>query len=540
MDEYYPGIGSTISYAFIVSINIFYYYTMNISFHFPRLAKLFWPFIGIVAGIGILSPWLPLTGIIIGFVGILVALWIWSTLWSLYRLNIRAAKSFIIAGIVMLVPGIPVIIQVMGLIETSILSFQMFFAGILGFLILLSLMLAQQTREFREQKEHSEIINRVKDEFLTTMSHELRTPMSSVIAAGTLLKQTDLDFQQQEYVSKQNTAARHLLGLVDNILDLSQMENASFTLNDELFCIQQLLDNLQQILGIQANEKGLLLTLHAHIDLNLHFVGDSKRLSQILLNLLGNALKFTEEGKVALLVWDKTTDPELKHHQLVFEVRDTGIGISKEAQHQIFKPFSQVESHRSRNYGGSGLGLTISKKLVNNMGGDLELNSIYGEGSCFHFTLEFPARTVITPHEKEISNTDFLPTHKPLKDVHILLVDDDDINLFFGGKLLQLLGAEVTHANSGEIAIQHIHQKHIDLIYMDVSMPDMDGYETTRRIRKHTQYAELPIIALTAHAIVGEQERCLSAGMNDYLTKPLELMPLQKMVEKWVHIPKST
>jgi signal transduction histidine kinase len=533
MDEYYPGIGSTISYAFIVSINIFYYYTMNIAYHFPRLAKLFWPFIGIVAGIGILSPWLPLTGFIVGVVGLLVAIWIWSTLWRLYRLNIRATKSFIIAGIVMLVPGIPVIMQTMGLIETSILSFQMFFSGVLGFLILLSLMLAQQTREFKEQKERGEITNRVKDEFLTTMSHELRTPMSSVIAAGILLKQTNLDSQQQEYVGKQNTAARHLLGLVDNILDLSQMENASFNLNNELFCIQQLRDNLQQILSMQANEKGLLLTLHADINHNLHFIGDSKRLSQILLNLLGNALKFTEEGKVTLVVRDKTTDPEVKHHQLMFEVRDTGIGISKEAQRQIFQPFSQVENHRSRNYSGSGLGLTISKKLVEGMGGKLELNSILGKGSCFYFTLKLPIRTVTKPLEKEILNTDVVPTHKPLKGVHLLLVDDDDLNLFFGGRLLESLGAKVTPANTGEVAIQQIQQKHIDLVYMDVSMPDMDGYETTRRIREQMQYAKLPIIALTAHAIVGERERCLSAGMNDYLTKPLELIPLQKMVEKW-------
>ncbi len=405
-------------------------------------------------------------------------------------------------------------------------------AGILTSALLLSISHASRSRELSDAMEHERAIGQAKDEFLTTMSHELRTPMNTVVAAGTLLQKTTLDDKQKLYLAQQEAAARHMLGLIDDILDLSRMENKSVTLRQETFYLVDLLDDLRQIIAGEAESKGFALKLPDKAGDLPCLVGDRQRLSQVLLNLLGNAIKFTHHGEVELIIGVMQAT-KTGHRRLFFEVRDTGIGIAAEAQQQLFKPFSQVESRRSRHYGGSGLGLAISHKLVAMMGGALEFNSEPGRGSRFFFTLEFPLCPDSSGNKE--SETKKLTAENPLKGRKILVVEDDKINQFFISELLSSLEVEVTLVEDGETALQTLQQQSLpDLVFMDVSMPGMDGYETTRRIRQDSRLVELPIIALTAHAITGERERCLAAGMSDYLSKPVELAQLRHMLEHWL------
>lgn len=461
----------------------------------------------------VLSAGLTLIGSVLGFLAL--------------RQGSRIMRSFALAFFVFLGSATPLVIWGMGFLKNvpTTMLIDLFHIGSLLTAILLSLTLAEHTRQLRIQAERATAESQAKDNFLITMSHELRTPMNSVVAATTLLQQEKLPPHQQEYVTCMQTAAHHILGLIDNILDLSSMARVTpplLTLN--AFHLQTLLEGLHQMLVIQANAKNLHLYQPAPQE--LHLLGDHKRLSQVLINLLGNAIKFTEHGKVALRV-RQTSATNNNSISLYFEVSDTGIGISATDQQRLFQPFTQLASHRARQHTGSGLGLAISHKLVEAMGGKLELESTPGKGSRFFFTLQFP---LYLPTE-ETSLKPIPPKLPPNK--HILLVDDEKINRFFGQKLLQTLGVTVNSAASGAEAIQQLQQQHFDLVFMDVSMPGMDGYETTQRIRYDSRFTDLPIIALTAHAIAGERERCLAAGMNDYLTKPFALDEICAIIYQW-------
>lgn len=405
-------------------------------------------------------------------------------------------------------------------------------SGILLGVILFSISQTEHVRILREQKEHSEATSKAKDEFLTTMSHELRTPMNSIVAATNLLKEGKLHPREYGYVTRLEITSRHLLRLIDNILDLSRLEQAPITLYREFFHLQNILNDIQQILGVQATVKGLKLQIRHHLPPGLQVYGDQKRLSQILINLLGNAIKFTEAGSVDLFIREANGSNHTEI-RLYFEVADTGIGIAPQNRQLLFQPFSQIDSRRSRQYGGSGLGLAISRQLVESMGGYLEMDSTPDKGSRFFFTLAFPQKNELpeaAPQHPLIQHVNNVSFH----DKQILLVDDDEMNQFFGSELLKRLGAATTLASSGAETLQHLQQQTFDLVLMDISMPEMDGYETTRRIRAEQHLTDLPIIALTAHAITGKRERCLAAGMNDYLTKPIELSGLQQRVTRWI------
>ncbi|WML89482.1 ATP-binding protein [Thiothrix lacustris] len=445
------------------------------------------------------------------------------------RQGSRIMRSFAVAFFVFLGCAAPLIMWGMGFLKDAqtIALIDLFHIGSLLIAILLSLTLAEHTRQLRIQAERATAASQAKDDFLITMSHELRTPMNSVIAATTLLQQDTLPPRQQEYVTCMQAASHHMLGLIDNILDLSRMAQAPPpSLTPEFFHLHTLLEGLHQMLDIQADAKKLPLHLYKPAQQNLHLLGDPKRLSQVLINLLGNALKFTEHGKVELHV-KEASQPNCNLISLYFEVSDTGIGISRTDQQRLFQPFTQVESHRTRQHTGSGLGLAISHKLVEAMGGKLELESTPGKGSRFFFTLPFPLHL-----PTEATSLKPIPPKLP-PNKHILLVDDDPMNQFFGRELLQTLGATVSVAASGTEAIQQIQQQSFDLVFMDVSMPGMDGYETTQKIRFDPNIPKLPIVALTAHAIAGERERCLAAGMNDYLTKPISLEGIRQMIYQW-------
>ncbi len=417
-------------------------------------------------------------------------------------------------------------------------------AGTLIGILLLSLNHAERDRLLREQTEKAEAARKAAHDFLTTMSHELRTPMHAVQGLGELLQNTRPTPEQDNYLHKLLIASRHMSNLVDNILDLAKLENGSPQQpGNAPFQLETLLAELDALFSIPARQKNLALIMVAHTHTQHTLYGDGQSLRQILINLLGNAIKFTDSGQVKLTVSGSETDNE-HSLRLQIEVSDTGIGISAEQQAKLFQPFYQVDASRTRQRGGSGLGLAISRKLVERMGGKLQLISALQRGSRFFFSLTFAINSV-TPELQNSQNRQSKDTPCPpppntcadktlLTPLWVLVVDDDPMNRLVAEKFLETRHIRVTAVSSGSAALRAMQQTshRFDLVFMDVSMPEMDGYETTRRIRAHEHFRTLPIIALTAHAIAGEAERCQAAGMNDCLTKPYKLEELLGMLQR--------
>ena len=463
-----------------------------------------------------------------GFLGIYGLSLIIITLVRLFKSDHRLPKSLAVAMMIFLMSSIPLMLTVVGAIEYYPLVTNLFYIATLISLLIMSLTQAEKIRLQSEYLERTAASNQAKDEFLTTMSHELRTPMNAVVGAGRLLKLTELSKEQTEYVSRLNDSSVHMLSLVNDLLDLARVDHQLLELEAVPFKLEELLSTLKQLVAESASNKQLALTIDNHfLPLKKQLIGDPTRLNQVLINLLGNAIKFTPSGKVSLAI----TPVEISEDEacLRFEVNDTGVGLTKTQQERLFQVFSQAESSTNRQYGGSGLGLAISQKLITRMGGEITVRSIYKQGSCFSFTLKFPLAASTPKQEKEL-----LTLPQNLIGFKVLLVDDDEMNRFFGDKLLQACGVEAAVAESGEEAIELIQRHSFDLMFMDISMPNVDGYETTRRVRLLPGFNDLVIIALTAHAVAGERERCLAAGMNDYLSKPFELDDLQNMIVKWL------
>ncbi|MEB4589808.1 ATP-binding protein [Candidatus Thiothrix sp. Deng01] len=466
-------------------------------------------------------------------VGALASILTFLVVMALVMLSLRGVKlasSLIFAVLIFVASIIPALLRTLGLIGNYPFLSEGPYAGLLLSLVLLSLTQAEQIRQSREQAERVAAANKAKDEFLTTMSHELRTPMNAVVGAGNLLKITPLSGKQQDYVHKLEISAHHMLDLVNDILDLARADSSQLRLENIPFTLDDVLHQTEQLLMEQANRKRLALQQDNRFQPppGRCLVGDPTRLKQVLLNLQTNALKFTEHGHVVLQVAPlQASDDEAT---LRFSVSDTGIGISAAQQRQLFQPFSQADSSTARRYGGSGLGLAISHKLVARMGGTLEVESHPGEGSCFFFTLRFPLQAEPQVEAETATVTaDWFYGHR------VLLVDDEPMNLFFGSELLNAIGVDVIAVDSGAAALERLAQQSVELVLMDVSMPGMDGYQTTRQIRAHPRFADLPVIALTAHAITGERERCLAAGMDDYLSKPFAPEQLKALLRRWLN-----
>jgi signal transduction histidine kinase/ActR/RegA family two-component response regulator len=450
------------------------------------------------------------------------------TLIKLFSKGYRPPLSLIAAVAIFFTAGLPLILMAMGLLEHHSEMNDRFFVATLISLLLFSLTQAERIRLKSEDQERKVATNQAKDEFLTTMSHELRTPMHTVIGAGQLLRLTTLSKEQTEYVTRLNHSSSHMMSIVDDLLDLARVDHKMIQLEKEPFSLENTLNTLKQLLDESASKKHLTLVLNNHfLSFNQQLIGDVTRLNQVLINLLSNAIKFTHSGKVSLTITPISI--KANHASLLFEVNDTGIGLSRLQQEALFKPFTQADTSTNRQYGGSGLGLAISQKLVRIMGGQLGVSSIPKQGSCFSFTLKFPLE--LNRLAPEINQT---TVPKNLQHFSVLLVDDDEMNRFFGRKLLEVCGVEAEVSESAEAAIKRLQQQTFDLVLMDISMPKVDGYEATKRIRLLSKYKRIIIIALTAHAIAGEKERCINAGMNDYLTKPFELDDLQNMLIKWL------
>jgi len=374
------------------------------------------------------------------------------------------------------------------------------------------------------------------------MSHEIRTPMNGILGMLQLLADTELSPTQRRFTEVAHASGQTLLTLINDILDLSKIEARKVTLENLYFDLRRIVEDVAESLRVPANAKKLALEWQVSAETPDRLRGDPQRLRQVLLNLASNAVKFTERGKVTISVRPESQQPG--QAVVRFAVADTGIGIPPERVSALFSRFVQADSSTTRKYGGSGLGLAISKQLVEMMGGTIGLESREGEGSTFWFTASFgtplPAAKGEPPSAGKSSNgriTGRQPvsvgTNGSRHEARILLAEDNPTNQLVMLTQLEKLGYQAEAVNNGAEVIEELARGHYDLVLMDCQMPILDGYEATRRIRQ-SDYAGVPIVAVTAHSMAGDREKCLRSGMSDYLAKPVELHRLSEMLTKWL------
>jgi signal transduction histidine kinase/ActR/RegA family two-component response regulator len=387
----------------------------------------------------------------------------------------------------------------------------------------------------RDALRQAESANIAKSQFLATMSHEIRTPMNGVLGALDLLRRTELALPQRRLVRNAAASGEALLAILNDVLDHSKVEAGKLELVQAPMSLRSVATSVAALFRSSAEGKGVALVLEVLPDAPDRVIGDAQRLKQVLLNLVGNAVKFTDTGRVVLQVRGAPAR-RLERVAATFEVRDTGVGIPPDELGQIFDPFYQVVQGRQRRRSGTGLGLSISQRIVQSMGGDILVRSAVGDGSSFHFTLEFVPDADSHGHLSDDTAPGPLDTIGPMHGT-VLVVEDNLVNRMIASEMLRNMGLEVIQAEDGEQAVACVERRRVDLVLMDVQMPVMDGYEATQRIREREarhNLPRLPVIAVTANAFEGDAAHARDIGMDGHLSKPFTQARLKAVLETYL------